>query len=137
VWWAILALMALLVGGVNYFFQSEERRKWWHRVVLSMPLYGRSCAHDLKCSFLKHWAIFSPTRSLSTAPQPGEKHHDQSLSRERLGAWSHSSRRRLAQPGSGKTGAARPLVVDMVRVGEQTGELAVAVRKAAERFDAQ
>jgi len=36
-----------------------------------------------------------------------------------------------------KAGVARPVVVDMVRVGEQTGEMAEAMQKAALRFDAQ
>jgi type II secretory pathway component PulF len=36
-----------------------------------------------------------------------------------------------------RTGVLRPLVIDMIRVGEQTGEMADALEKAAERFDRQ
>jgi general secretion pathway protein F/type IV pilus assembly protein PilC len=36
-----------------------------------------------------------------------------------------------------KADVARPLVLDMIRVGEQTGQMAVTLEKAAGRFDRQ
>ena len=107
--------------------------------MLNLPVYGPLLRTRFEVQFLETLSnLLSNGLPLHRALELVRKTTMNLFLRERLGevemqvADGASLSRTLE-----KSGVARPLVVDMIRVGEQTGEMAEALRKAAERFDRQ
>ncbi len=136
-WWAMLIFAILLALGGKIWLADEERRRSWHRVMLRLPVYGALLRTRFEVQFLE---------TLGNLLTNGLPLH-RALELVRRTAMNLHLRAQLAkveaQVSEGaplsrsleKAQVVSPLVVDMVRVGEQTGDLAGALRKAAERFD--
>lgn len=138
-WWAILIAIGVAAAAVKVLLSDPEKRKSWHRAVLNLPVYGPLLRTRFEVQFLETLSnLLSNGLPLHRALELVRKTTMNLFLRERLGeveaqvADGASLSRTLE-----KSGVARPLVVDMIRVGEQTGEMADALRKAAERFDRQ
>ncbi len=138
-WWGILILIALGALAVKIYLSDPNRRKNWHRIILNLPLYGPLLRTRFEVQFLETLSnLLSNGLPLHRALELVRKTTMNQYLREQLG----TVEAQVADGGSlsrtlEKTGIARPLVVDMIRVGEQTGEMAGALGKAAERFDRQ
>lgn len=136
-WWAILG--GALVGGVIFWrvIQNEEGRLWWDRVRLKIPLVGgvlmarfyAQLSQTLSTLVRNGVPLLSGLRLL-TAGTPN-------LYLRRLlervveivaegGALSRALKRVEAFP---------PVLIDLLAVGEQTGDLGAALEKAARRYD--
>lgn len=136
-WWLLLLMVALAVVAVVVLFQDKGRRAWWHRVQLRLPVFGPVLRARFEVQFLETLGtLLHNGLPLHRALELVRKTTGNLYQHERLGAVE-------ALVGDGgslsraleKAGVVRPLVVDMVRVGEQTGDMADALDKAAERFD--
>lgn len=138
-WWGILLAIGLLGAAVKVFLSDVERRKIWHRVMLDLPIYGPLLRTRFEIQFLETLGnLLTNGLPLHRGLELVRKITMNLYLRDQLGVvetmvGDGASLSRSIE----RTGVARPLVVDMVRVGEQTGELAIALRKAAERFDRQ
>lgn len=138
-WWAIVAAIVIAAVAAKVMLTDPVKKKAWHRVMLSLPVYGPLLRTRFEVQFLETLSnLLSNGLPLHRALELVRKTTMNLYLRERLGgvetqvADGASLSRTLE-----KSGVARPLVVDMIRVGEQTGEMAEALRKAAERFDRQ
>lgn len=136
-WWTILAGAAAIVFGFSQYIRTSGGKKWWHRTQLRLPLFGSV----LKGRF---YAQFSQTMAnLITNGIP-------LLNALRLmnSATANVHLRRLMEKvvdmvGEGgslsralqRVGEFPPLFIDMVSVGEQTGDLAKALDKVGKRYD--
>jgi len=138
-WWAILALLVMLGVAAKVWVSDPERRKGWHRAMLNLPLYGPLLRTRFEVQFLETLGnLLINGLPLHRALELVRKTTMNLFLREKLGI----VEAQVADGGSlsrtlEKTEVVRPLVVDMIRVGEQTGEMAEALGKAAERFDRQ
>jgi general secretion pathway protein F/type IV pilus assembly protein PilC len=138
-WWAILILLVMLGIAAKAWLADPERRKGWHRVMLSLPIYGPVLRTRFEVQFLETLGnLLINGLPLHRALELVRKTTMNLFLREKLGI----VEAQVADGGSlsrtlEKTEVVRPLVVDMIRVGEQTGEMAEALSKAAERFDRQ
>ena len=138
-WWAVLLAIGLAGAAVKIFLADRERRKIWHRVMLDLPMYGSLLRTRFEIQFLETLGnLLTNGLPLHRGLELVRKTTMNLYLNEQLGTvetlvGDGASLSRSVE----KTGVARPLVVDMIRVGEQTGELATALRKAAERFDRQ
>jgi general secretion pathway protein F/type IV pilus assembly protein PilC len=138
-WWAILVFLVMVGVAAKVWVSDPERRKGWHRVMLSLPIYGPLLRTRFEVQFLETLGnLLINGLPLHRALELVRKTTMNLFLREKLGV----VEAQVADGGSlsrtlEKTEVVRPLVVDMIRVGEQTGEMAEALGKAAERFDRQ
>ena len=138
-WWAILVLLVMLGVAAKVWVSDPERRKGWHRIVLSLPIYGPLLRTRFEVQFLETLGnLLVNGLPLHRALELVRKTTMNLFLREKLGV----VEAQVADGGSlsrtlEKTEVVRPLVVDMIRVGEHTGEMTEALGKAAERFDRQ
>ena len=138
-WWLIIVFLILTIITIKVLFQSRERLAWWHKVKLDLPAMGAVLRTSFEVQFLETLGnLLKNGLPLHRALELMRKATMNLFLRERMLTVEAS----VADGGSlsralEKSGVARPLVLDMVRVGEQTGELADALEKAAGRFDRQ
>jgi general secretion pathway protein F/type IV pilus assembly protein PilC len=136
-WWAILIGIALMGAGVKVYLNDPERRKGWHKVMLGLPVYGPLLRTQFEVQFLETLGnLLTNGLPLHRALELVRKTTMNLFLRERLAI----VEAQVADGGSlsrtlEKTEVARPTVIDMIRVGEQTGQMAATLEKAAERFD--
>jgi general secretion pathway protein F/type IV pilus assembly protein PilC len=138
-WWLLVAVMVLAAIACHVLFQDKKRLLWWHRIKLTLPVYGPVLWSRFEVQFLETLG------NLLVNGLPLNR----ALELVRRATMNLYLRGRLASVesmvGDGitlsraleKTEAARPPVVDMIKVGEQTGDMAGTLQKAATRFDNQ
>ncbi|RBP35338.1 general secretion pathway protein F/type IV pilus assembly protein PilC [Roseimicrobium gellanilyticum] len=138
-WWLLIAAVILVVISVHVLFQDKGRMAWWHRKMLDLPMYGPVLRTRFEVQFLETLGnLLKNGLPLHRALELVRKATVNLYLREQLEAVETA----VHDGGSlsralERAGVLRPLVIDMVRVGEQTGEMADALEKAAERFDRQ
>ncbi len=138
-WWLLLIFLVLSVAAIHFLFQDKSRLAWWDRVKLDLPVFGPLLRTNFEVQFLetmgnllKNGLPLHRALDLVRKATPNLFLHERLATVVSIVADGGSLSRALE-----KTVTARPLVVDMVRVGEQTGEMADTLEKAAERFDRQ
>lgn len=136
-WWILLGLIFALIVGIKTWLKNPVVLKQWHKIQLDLPVLGPLWRTRFEVQFLETLGnLLQNGLPLNRALELMRRitpnlHLKEGLSRvEAMVADGGSLSRSLE-----KTGIARPLVIDMIRVGEQTGEMAEALSKAGERFD--
>ncbi len=136
-WWAILLAIMALVAGIRAAVATPSGKDWWHRQQLEVPLVG---------AVLKTRFFAEVTQNLSTLVSNGVS---MLASLELLkGATSNVYLKGLLEEvtsmvreGSSlaaslrKTGFFPPVLLDILAVGEQTGNLSGSLQRAAKRYD--
>lgn len=136
-WWAILLVIFALAAGIRAAVATSSGRDWWHRRQLELPLVG---------AVLKTRFFAEMTQNLSTLVSNGVS---MLTSLELLkGATSNVYLKGLLEEvtamvreGSSlaaslrKTGFFPPVLLDILAVGEQTGNLSGSLQRAAKRYD--
>ena len=136
-WWAILAVIGATVTGIRLLIATPSGRDWWHRSQLEIPVVG---------SVLKARFYAEVMQNLSTLVSNGVT----MLSAMELmrGATGNLYLRGLldqvtamVREGSSlasamrRTGFFPPVLLDILAVGEQTGDLAGSLARGAKRYD--
>ncbi len=137
-WWLVIVLV--LAAGIVFFKawkDNPENRPTWDRTKLTMPLVGKVIQSRFYVQFLETMANLVNNglpllRSLELTRDSTMNLH----LRDQLDSM-------IDMVGDGRslsasmvrTGTFSPLLIDMVMVGEQTGKIDKALRKAAQRFD--
>ncbi|TLD71291.1 type II secretion system F family protein [Phragmitibacter flavus] len=138
-WWLLLMLVVLAAVTIRVLLQDKARLLCWHRIKLTLPIYGPVLRSRFEVQFLETLGnLLVNGLPLNRALELVKRATMNLFLRDRLSAVE-------AMVGDGgslsraleKTEVARPLVVDMIKVGEQTGEMAETLQKAATRFDNQ
>ena len=136
-WWAMIAGIAAVVFGFLQFIRMPLGRSWWHTTQLRLPLFG-----SVLCR--RYYAQFSQTmanliangipllNSLRLMTSATGNVHLRGLTEkvvEMVGEGGSLSR------ALQRVGEFPPLFVDMIAVGEQTGDLAQALERIGRRYD--
>ncbi|MGJ8723877.1 MAG: type II secretion system F family protein [Roseibacillus sp.] len=137
-WWLVMLL--ILVAALIFFkaWKDAERNKpAWDRIKLKLPLYGNVIRGRFYVQFLETMANLVGNglpllRSLELTRDAAQNIH----LRESMDGM-------IEMVGDGRSLSSTmvrseifpPLLIDMVSVGEQTGKIDQALRRAAERFD--
>ena len=136
-WWAMLAVIILIVFVFNRFYRTEKGRLMIDSLLLRAPVFG---------PLLKKVAVAKFSRTLSTmmssgvpileglnivSKTSGNKVIENALLKTRQ---SISEGRTIAEPLA-ETGIFPPMVVQMIAVGEATGALDTMLTKIADFYD--
>ncbi len=137
-WWIVILL--IIVAGLIFFKawkDNEANRPTWDRQKLNLPLIGRAFMSRFYVQFLETMANLTGNglpllRSLELTRDATpnlylQSHLDDMI--EQVGDGRSLSR------SMKKSDVFSPLLIDMVAVGEQTGKIDQALRKASVRFD--
>ncbi len=136
-WWLLLLLVIAAAVGFRQLIRTPSGRIWWDRVQLRIPLVGpvlrakflAQLAQTLATLTSNGIALFGALK-LTNAATPNV-HLQKILSRvtDDVGEGVSLSR------SVARTKAFPPVFVDMIIVGEQTGDLPGALEKAGARYD--
>jgi type II secretory pathway component PulF len=136
-WWAIVAGIIIVVVGFLQLIRTASGRRWWHRTQLRLPLVGSVLRGRFYAQFSETMAnliangipLLNSLRLMTTAI--GNLHIRGLMEKvvemvREGGALSRALQR---------TGEFPSLFIDMIAVGEQTGDLAKALERVGRRYD--
>ncbi|MFM8363635.1 MAG: type II secretion system F family protein [Verrucomicrobiota bacterium] len=136
-WWAILAFIGLVVLGVRYAVRTPAGRDWWHKNMLAFPVVGPVLQAKFFAEMLQ---------TLSTLVSNGVAllHGIQLMTAATANVYLKSLLVKVSDyvgEGTSLASALRrvgffpPVMMDILSVGEQTGDIAGALERAAKRYD--
>ena len=136
-WWAIIAAAAAAVFGFLQFIRMPLGRTWWHTTQLQLPLFGSVLRRRYYAQFSQTMANLIANgipllNSLRLMTSATGNVHLRSLTEqvvEMVGEGGSLSR------ALQRVGEFPPLFIDMIAVGEQTGDLAQALERIGRRYD--
>lgn len=137
-WWVVMFL-ALFAGAILFkaWKDNEDNRPTWDRVKLKIPLFGTVIERRFYVQFLETMANLVGNglpllRALELTRDATQNLFIRSHLTEMVD-WVGDGRSLSASMM--RSGIFSPLLIDMVTVGEQTGKIDMALRKAGVRFD--
>ena len=136
-WWAIIAFIGLVVLLVRYAIRTPAGRDWWHQTMLSLPVVGPVLQAKFFAEMLQ---------TLSTLVSNGVAllHGIQLMTAATANVYLKTLLVKVAaMVGEGislasalrRVGFFPPVMMDILAVGEQTGDIAGALERAAKRYD--
>jgi type II secretory pathway component PulF len=136
-WWAIIAFIGLVVLLVRYAIRTPAGRDWWHQTMLGLPVVGPVLQAKFFAEMLQ---------TLSTLVSNGVAllHGIQLMTAATANVYLKALLVKVAgMVGEGislasalrRVGFFPPVMMDILSVGEQTGDIAGALERAAKRFD--
>ena len=136
-WWAILAGVAAVVVAFSQYIRTSGGKKWWHRAQLRLPLFGAVLKGRFYAQFSQTMAnliangipLLTALRLMNSAT--GNVHLRGLMEKVVDMVGEGGSLSRALQ----RVGEFPPLFIDMISVGEQTGDLAKALDKVGKRYD--
>ncbi|MCW1886624.1 type II secretion system F family protein [Luteolibacter flavescens] len=136
-WYIILIVLAAAGLFFKAWKDNPENKMTWDRFKLRAPLMGPVVTSRFYVQFLETMANLAGNglpllRALELSRDATQ---NQSLRNELNTVIDQVGDGRAFSKALIRTGAFPPLLIDMVSVGEQTGKLDTALRKAAERYD--
>jgi type II secretory pathway component PulF len=136
-WWMLLlgGIASLILG--RAWLQRPESAIPWARFKLRLPLFGEIFKARFYVQFLETMANLlgnglTMVQAMQLTHQAIENPH---LQREFEGVQRHVGEGVSLSRALDRSGQFPPLLLDMVNVGEQTGDMPSALSRAAERFD--
>jgi len=136
-WWAIIAGVAAVAFGFLQLIRTPPGRSWWHTIQLQLPLFGSVLRRRYYAQFSQTMAnliangipLLNSLRLMTSAT--GNVHLRGLTERvvEMVGEGGSLSR------ALQRVGGFPPLFIDMIAVGEQTGDLAKALERIGRRYD--
>jgi type II secretory pathway component PulF len=136
-WWAMLIILFAGIFGFFKYISRDEGKLWWHRVQLKLPLFGNVLTSRYYTQFSQTMAnllgngvpLLSALKLMNAAT--GNVHLRNLMTRVVDIVGEGGSLTRAMK----RVGEFPPLFLDMVAVGEQTGDLATSLEKAGNRYD--
>jgi type II secretory pathway component PulF len=136
-WWAILAGVAAVVVAFSQSIRTSGGKQWWHRAQLRLPLFGAVLKGRFYAQFSQTMAnligngipLLTALRLMNSATANVYLRGLMEKVVDMVGEGGSLSR------ALQRVGEFPPLFIDMVSVGEQTGDLAKALDKVGRRYD--
>ncbi len=136
-WWMLLAGLAVAIILGRAWLARPESAIPWARFKLRLPLFGAIFQARFYVQFLETMANLlgnglTMVHAMQLTHQAIENPH---LQREFESVQRHVGEGVSLSRALDRSGLFPPLLLDMVSVGEQTGDMPAALSRAAERFD--
>jgi type II secretory pathway component PulF len=136
-WWAIVASIVAAVVAFLQLIRMPAGRRWWHRAQLRIPLFGSVLRGRFYAQFSETMAnliangmpLLNSLRLMTSAI--GNLHLRGLMEKVVEMVREGGSLSRALQ----RIGEFPPLFIDMITVGEQTGDLAQALERVGRRYD--
>ena len=136
-WWAMLAAVAAVVFGFLQLIRTPAGKRWWHRTQLHIPLFGPVLRGRFYSQFSQTMAnliengipLLSSLKLMTSAI--GNLYLRTLMEKVVDAVGQGGSLSRALQ----KLDEFPPLFIDMIAVGEQTGDLALALERIGRRYD--
>jgi type II secretory pathway component PulF len=136
-WWAIFAFVGILILSARAAVRTPAGRDWWHRSMLDFPVVGPVLRAKFYAEMLQ---TLSTLVSNGVALLQGLNLMTAATMNVFL---KDLLTKTAAMVGEGTSLAAAlrrvgffpPVMMDILTVGEQTGDIATALERAAKRFD--
>jgi type II secretory pathway component PulF len=136
-WWAMLLAVAVVSAGLAQLVRIPAGKLWWHRTQLRIPLFGSVLRGRYYSQFAQTMAnliengipLLNSLRLMTSAI--GNLHLRALMERVVETVGEGGSLSRALQ----RIGEFPPLFIDMIAVGEQTGDLAQALERIGRRYD--
>ena len=136
-WWAIVASIVAAVVAFLQLIRMPAGRRWWHRAQLQIPLFGSVLRGRFYAQFSETMAnliangmpLLNSLRLMTSAI--GNLHLRGLMEKVVEMVREGGSLSRALQ----RIGEFPPLFIDMITVGEQTGDLAQALERVGRRYD--
>jgi type II secretory pathway component PulF len=136
-WWALLAGIVSVVVGFLQLIRTPFGRQWWHRTQLRLPLFGSVLRGRFYAQFSETMAnliangipLLNSLRLMTSAI--GNLHLRGLMEKVVDMVREGGSLSRALQ----RIGEFPPLFIDMIAVGEQTGDLSKALERVGRRYD--
>lgn len=136
-WWAILIVLFGSIFGFMKYISRDAGKLWWHRIQLKLPLFGNVLTSRYYTQFSQTMAnllgngvpLLSALKLMNAATGNIFLRNLMTRVVEIVGEGGSLTR------AMKRVGEFPPLFLDMVAVGEQTGDLAVSLEKAGNRYD--
>jgi type II secretory pathway component PulF len=136
-WWAILAFIGILVLSARAAVRTPAGRDWWHRSMLDFPVVGPVLRAKFYAEMLQ---TLSTLVSNGVALLQGLNLMTSATMNVFLKDLLMKTSAMVGEGSSLATALRRvgffpPVLMDILTVGEQTGDIATALERAAKRFD--
>jgi type II secretory pathway component PulF len=136
-WWLILVCAFGLGFGFYQLIRTPPGRQWWHRVQLRLPLFGAVLKGRFYAQFAQTMAnlvgngipLLNGLRLMNSAT--GNVHLRSLMEKVVESVGEGGSLSKALQ----RAGEFPPMFIDMIGVGEQTGDLGQALEKIGRRYD--
>jgi type II secretory pathway component PulF len=136
-WWALIAGIIAVVVGFLQTIRMPVGRRWWHRTQLRLPLFGSVLRGRFYAQFSETMAnliangipLLNSLRLMTSAI--GNLHIRGMMEKVVEMVREGGTLSRALQ----RTGEFPALFIDMIAVGEQTGDLAKALERVGRRYD--
>ncbi len=138
-WWVILMALAAAVLGFRHYTSKGEGLAWWDRTKLQMPIFGPLLR-------MRFYAQFTQTLSTLLNNDVSLMQSMQLIRNATPNVYLQSLLERVAdnvQEGAQLSRAIQrvqffpPTMVDIIQVGETTGDLGAALERSAKNYDKQ
>lgn len=136
-WWAILATLGATVMGGRLAIQTPSGKAWWNRTILEIPVVGPVLKTTFLAELLQTLAtLVTNGVTILTGLQLLQGATGNVFLRGLLFQITE-----LVSEGSSlaramkRVGFFPPVLIDILSVGEQTGDIAGALSRAAQRYD--
>ena len=138
--WGGILILTVIIGGVvgfRAYIKAEGNREWWDKTKLNLPLFGKVIKARFFVQFLETLAnLVGNGLTLLRALELSRDATPNLFLKEKVGEI-------IEYVGEGgslsrtmkRVGFFPPLLLDMVAVGEQTGQIGESLERAAERYD--
>jgi type II secretory pathway component PulF len=136
-WWAIVGGIVAAVVGFLQLVRTGPGRQWWHRAQLRLPLFGPILLGRFYAQISQTMAnligngipLLDTLRLMTTATENVHLRVLMEKIADMVGEGGSLSR------ALQRIGEFPPLFIDMIAVGEQTGDLAQALERIGRRYD--
>jgi type II secretory pathway component PulF len=136
-WWAIFAFIGILILSARAAVRTPAGRDWWHRTMLDLPVVGPVLRAKFYAEMLQTLSTLVSNGvallqglNLMTAATMNVFLKD--LLTKTAGMVGEGTSLATALR---RVGFFPPVLMDILTVGEQTGDIATALERAAKRFD--
>lgn len=138
-WWAVLLLTGLVVGGFHAATRKGAGRDWWDRAKLQIPLIGAVLRMRFYAQFTQTLStLLNNGVSLMQAMQLIRNATPNTYLQGLLARVSdHVADGARLSRAIERTGFFPPTLLDIIQVGETTGDLGAALERSAKNYDKQ